>query len=54
VKITITGNDHSVDVEVADDTPDLDINEIIAMSRDLFHETRKPKHVVGFERAADG
>lgn len=54
MKIVISNNDHSVDVEVPDGMPDLDINEIMAMTRDLYQETWKPQQRMGFERTVDG
>ena len=54
MKIVITGNDHSVDVEVSDEVPELDVNELMAMARDLYRETRSTRKSIGFERATDG
>jgi hypothetical protein len=55
MKIVISNNDHSVDVEIADDTPGLDVNEFMAMTRDLYCETYKtPAPKIGFERNRDG
>lgn len=55
MKIVITGNDHSVDVEAPDDMPGLDCNELAALARDLYEETRKPLAPrMGFERNNDG
>jgi len=55
VKIVVSGNDHSVDVEVPDDVSGLDIAEIMAMTRDLYWETIKsPAPLIGFERNTNG
>lgn len=49
MKVVISNSDHSVDVEVPDDMPDLDINEIMAIARDLYRETyKKPASSMGF------
>lgn len=50
MKIVISNSDHSVDVEVADDMPGFDVNEIMAMTRDLYRETCKaPVPRIGFD-----
>ena len=55
MKIVISNNDHSVDVEAADNVTDLDIHEIMALTRDPYRETyRKPAPRMGFERNTDG
>lgn len=55
MKIVISNTDHTVDVEVADDVAGLDVNEMMAMARDLYWETCKPEASrIGFERNTDG
>jgi hypothetical protein len=50
MKIVISNTDHSVDVEVADDAAGFDVNEVMAMARDLFRETRQtPAPRMGFD-----
>lgn len=43
MKIVIASNEHSVEAEVPDDAPGLDVNEFMAMTRDLYRETCKPQ-----------
>jgi hypothetical protein len=52
VKISITNNDHKVDIEIPDDVPGWDCNELAALARDLYRETRprKAKTTMGFEQ----
>lgn len=49
MKIVISNTDHTVDVEIADDTKDWDCHEVAALARDLWRETKTPTHRVGFE-----